>query len=52
MLGDPMFLEDVKRNGIQLKPMRGEPLQNLVRQVANFPPSLIDKARAAREKPR
>jgi tripartite-type tricarboxylate transporter receptor subunit TctC len=52
MLGDPMFLEDVKRNGIQLKPMRGERLQDLVRQVANFPPSLIDKAQAAREKPR
>ena len=52
MLSDPMFLEDVKRNGIQLKPMRGERLQDLVRHLADFPSSLIEKARAAREKPR
>jgi tripartite-type tricarboxylate transporter receptor subunit TctC len=51
MLADPIFLEDGKRIGIPLKPMSGERLQNLIGQVGSFPPSLIAKARQAREKP-
>jgi tripartite-type tricarboxylate transporter receptor subunit TctC len=51
-LRDPMFLDEAKRSGIVLKPMTGERLQALVRQVADFPPSLLEKARLAREKPK
>lgn len=51
MLIDPVFLDEVKRTGIQLKPMSGERMQDLVAQVAEFPAALIEKARRAREKP-
>jgi hypothetical protein len=37
MLADPVFLEDVKKMGIQLKPLPGEHLQKIIMQVANFP---------------
>ena len=52
MLVDPLFLDEVKRTGIVLKPMSGERLQDLILQVANFPSSLLEKARQAREKPK
>jgi tripartite-type tricarboxylate transporter receptor subunit TctC len=51
MLSDGAFLDEVKRAGVQLKPMDGESLQELVAAVAKFPPALIEKARKAREKP-
>jgi len=51
MFDDPAFLDDVRRAGIQLKPMTGERLQTVVVQIANFPPVLVQKARVAREKP-
>jgi tripartite-type tricarboxylate transporter receptor subunit TctC len=50
MFEDAAFLDEVKRAGIQLKPLPGEPLQQLVAEVANFPPELVQKARLAREK--
>jgi len=51
MLADPVFLEEAKRAGIQLKPMSGDRLQDLVARVGSFPPPLLEKARQAREKP-
>jgi hypothetical protein len=51
MLADPVFLEEGRRSGIPLKPMSGERLQDLVSRAGSFPPSLIEKARQAREKP-
>jgi len=51
MLGDPAFLDEAKRAAIQLKPLAGERLQQLIAGVADFPPSLIQKARLARERP-
>ena len=51
MFDDPAFLAEVKRAGIQLKPMTGERLQDLVVEVGAFPPALVQKARVAREKP-
>jgi tripartite-type tricarboxylate transporter receptor subunit TctC len=51
MLADPVFLEEGKRTGIQLKPMSGDRLQDLVSRLGSFPPSLVEKARQAREKP-
>jgi tripartite-type tricarboxylate transporter receptor subunit TctC len=51
MLDDPAFRDEVQRAGIPLKPMTGERLQDAVASLANFPPALIQKARAAREKP-
>jgi tripartite-type tricarboxylate transporter receptor subunit TctC len=50
MLADPVFLEEGKRTGIQLKPMSGDRLQDLVSRLGSFPPSLVEKARQAREK--
>jgi tripartite-type tricarboxylate transporter receptor subunit TctC len=52
MLLDPVFLEDGKRAGIQIKPMSGERLQALVARVGDFPPALLDMVRQAREKPK
>ncbi|MCC6888047.1 MAG: hypothetical protein IT536_05870 [Hyphomicrobiales bacterium] len=51
MLADPSFLEDVKRAGLPLKPWSGARLQQAVVDVARFPPALLAKAKAAREKP-
>lgn len=51
MLGDPQFMSDARRAGLPLKPMTGERLQELIAKVGEFPPGLIEKARAAREKP-
>lgn len=51
LFSDQAFLDDVKRTGIQLKPAPGEKLQAMVTKVGEFPPSLIQKARQAREKP-
>jgi tripartite-type tricarboxylate transporter receptor subunit TctC len=51
MLVDPVFLEEGHRAGIPIKPMSGERLQELVSRVGDFPPSLLEKARHAREKP-
>jgi tripartite-type tricarboxylate transporter receptor subunit TctC len=50
MFEDPAFLDEVKRAGIQLKPLTGERLQGVVAEVAKFPPELVQKARVAREK--
>jgi tripartite-type tricarboxylate transporter receptor subunit TctC len=51
MLEDPQFVADARRAGLPLKPMRGEELQALIAKVGDFPRGLIEKARAAREKP-
>jgi tripartite-type tricarboxylate transporter receptor subunit TctC len=51
MFADPGFLDDVRRAGIPLKPLTGERLQEVVADVAKFPPALVRKARAARDKP-
>jgi tripartite-type tricarboxylate transporter receptor subunit TctC len=51
MLADPAFVEDARRAGIPVKPISGEELQELVAQVGSFPRALIEKARAARQKP-
>jgi tripartite-type tricarboxylate transporter receptor subunit TctC len=51
MFKDQAFLDEVKRAGIQLKPMAGERLQELVAEVGRFPQPLVEKARRAREKP-
>ena len=37
MLADPVFLEEGKRTGIQLKPMSGGRLQDLVSRLGSFP---------------
>jgi tripartite-type tricarboxylate transporter receptor subunit TctC len=50
MFADQAFLDEVKRAGIQLKPMTGERLQDLIVEVGTLPPALLQKARTAREK--
>ena len=51
MFFEPIFLDEVKRAGIQLKPMRGDKLQTMIAEVGIFRPEFIEKARIARQKP-
>ncbi len=50
-ISDPGLREDAAREGLDVKPMSGEALQSMIAGVADFPPDLIAKARAAREQP-
>jgi hypothetical protein len=49
---DQLFLDNAAKVGLDIKPMSGEALQDMGAEVANFPPDLIVKARAAREGPK
>ena len=49
MLTDQKFLEDAEKNGMEVKPMTGESLQDMVSEVASFPKDMVEKARIARE---
>jgi tripartite-type tricarboxylate transporter receptor subunit TctC len=49
---DARFLEDAAHVGLEVKPLSGEKLQAMVGEAANFPKSLIGKARAARQGPK
>ena len=49
MLTDAKFLEDAEKAGLDVKPMPGEKLQEMVAEVATFPKALVEKARIARE---
>ena len=49
MLTDQKFLEDAEKNGMEVKPMTGEALQDMVSEVASFPKDMVEKARIARE---
>jgi tripartite-type tricarboxylate transporter receptor subunit TctC len=44
---DPEFLADVERTRLTVSPLPGEELQKLVANVANLPPGLLEKVRAA-----
>jgi tripartite-type tricarboxylate transporter receptor subunit TctC len=50
MLEDPQFLANAKTLGIQLKPLTGERLQELILNISQFPSALIPKAQQARMK--
>jgi len=43
---DPEFAADVERTRLGLNPITGEQLQQLVADVSNLPPALLDKVRA------
>jgi tripartite-type tricarboxylate transporter receptor subunit TctC len=49
---DPEFLADAAKIKLTIGPMAGEELQQLVGQVANLPPALQDKVRAAYATPK
>jgi tripartite-type tricarboxylate transporter receptor subunit TctC len=49
---DPQLLEEAARSGLEVKPMSGEKLQDMIAEVATFPSDLVIKARAAREGPK
>jgi tripartite-type tricarboxylate transporter receptor subunit TctC len=44
---DKEFLADVERTKLSVSPMKGEDLQQLVKQVSDLPPSLLEKVRHA-----
>lgn len=48
MLADPAFIEDAAKAKLDLDPLGGEQLQDVVIQTLAFPESLIKAARAAR----
>jgi tripartite-type tricarboxylate transporter receptor subunit TctC len=51
MFDDLVFLDEVKRTGIQLKPLKGDKLQAMIAEIGSFPQQLLEKARIARQKP-
>jgi tripartite-type tricarboxylate transporter receptor subunit TctC len=44
---DPAFAAELEKQGGDLSPLPGEELQSLVREVADLPPNLAAKAKAA-----
>jgi len=44
---DKEFLADVEKTKLSVSPMRGEDLQQLVKQVSDLPPNLLEKVRHA-----
>jgi tripartite-type tricarboxylate transporter receptor subunit TctC len=44
---DKEFLADVERTKLSVSPMKGEDLQQLVKQVSDLPPHLLEKVRHA-----
>ena len=43
---DPAFLTELKNQRVDVGPMPGEELQQLVAEVANVSPAIIDKVKA------
>ena len=52
MLADPVFLADMKKAGLPLKPWTGERLQQAVHDIGALTVPLVAKARAARAPPK
>jgi len=44
---DPEFLDETRKTGLTVGPLRGEDLQKLVADVSNLPPDLLEKVRTA-----
>jgi tripartite-type tricarboxylate transporter receptor subunit TctC len=49
---DPEFIADAERQKLTLGPLPGEQLQQLVLEVSNLPPALLDKVKAAYTMPK
>ena len=45
MVKDPDFIADVNAAKVDLGPLTGEELQQLVQEVANISPAVLDKVR-------
>jgi hypothetical protein len=52
MLADPVFLADMKKAGLPLKPWTGERLQQAVADIGALTVPLVARARAARAPPK
>ena len=46
-MSDPAFLADAKKLAIDIDPATGEEAEQLVKQFADYPPGVIQKARSA-----
>ena len=44
---DPEFLAEAERQGMEITPMGGEELQQLVTEIVNAPPAVVEKVRQA-----
>src|SRR5690606_22545157 len=44
---DPEFLAEAKKTGLSVGPLRGEEVQDLVEEVAQIKPDILEKVRAA-----
>jgi hypothetical protein len=44
---DPEFLEDARKVNIDIDPVSAADVEKLLRQFADYPPTVIRKARAA-----
>jgi tripartite-type tricarboxylate transporter receptor subunit TctC len=45
MVKDPDFIADLDAQKLDLGPLAGEELQKLIEEVANVPPSILDKVK-------
>jgi tripartite-type tricarboxylate transporter receptor subunit TctC len=52
MTKDPEFLAEAERSKLSIDPITGEELQNLVAEVNNLPPDLVEKVRAVYAAPK
>lgn len=42
---DPRFVEEAKKIGMEISPMTGEQIQQMVADVYALPPAIVEKAR-------
>ena len=45
LMGDPAFLADVKKRGLEVKPSTGEELEQLAKEVIAQPPEVIERVK-------
>jgi tripartite-type tricarboxylate transporter receptor subunit TctC len=49
MVADARFLDDVKKQNVDLTPLSGEELQRIVRSASDVPPAVVARAKAAHD---
>jgi hypothetical protein len=48
-LKDPAYLADAKKSGLDVEPVAGAKIQQIVSEFVATPPAIIEKAKAAME---
>jgi len=45
LMGDPAFLADIKRRGLEVEPSTGEELEKIAKEVMVQPPEVIERVK-------